>query len=222
MSQDSGAETATAPVRRTRAERRAETRHRLLDAAQAVFIRRGFDGASVEEITAEAGYTRGAFYSNFESKEQLFFELLGERAYEEYTRMLDRTPENLGAREQLRWGAEALVERYSRSEREDGDWLSRLWLECLSLAARDEQFRKLAEGFWKGNRATLAERIRAEHEDRGLAPAVEPQHLASALIALDIGLFLQHLVDPEAVPLDVYPPLFELLFGEVVDPSGGG
>jgi hypothetical protein len=38
------------------------------------------------------------------------------------------------------------------------------------------------------------------------------------VIALDIGLFLQHLVDPEAVPLDVYPPLYEIVFGDLVDP----
>lgn len=215
MSRTAGAEK---PARRTRAELRAETRRRLLDAAEAVFVRRGFDGASVEEITAEAGYSRGAFYSNFEGKEQLFFELLGERAYEEYTRMLDRTPEGLGPREQLRWGAETLVERYGRSEREGGQWLARLWLECLSLAARDEEFRKLAEGFWKGNRETIAQRFAAEHERRGLELPIDASHLASAVIALDIGLFLQHLVDPEAVPLDVYPPLYEIVFGDLVDP----
>ena len=60
----------------TRAERRAQTRAALLDAAARVFAERGFGGASVEAIAAEAGYTRGAFYSNFASKEELFVALL--------------------------------------------------------------------------------------------------------------------------------------------------
>lgn len=42
---------------------------------------------------------------------------------------------------------------------------------------------------------------------------LEAKHLATARIALDIGLAVQHLVDPEAVPLDIYPKLWELLFG---------
>jgi AcrR family transcriptional regulator len=211
-------ESTTAPRRLTRKERQAETRRRLLDAAETVFLRRGFDRASVEEITAEAGFTRGAFYSNFESKEQLFFELLADRAYAEYTRILDRTPQDMTPREQLRWGAETLVDRYSRAERTDGHWLARLWLECISLAAREERFRKLAEGFWKGNRETIAERFRNEYERRGIEPPIEPRHLASGIIALDIGLFLQHLVDPEAVPLEIYPPLYDVVFGDLVEP----
>lgn len=56
--------------------RRAATRTRLLDAATAVFARRGVTAATVEEICEEAGFTRGAFYSNFESKDDLCVALL--------------------------------------------------------------------------------------------------------------------------------------------------
>lgn len=56
--------------------RRENTRQRLLDAAFAVFVRHGFAGATIEMITDEAGFTRGAFYSNFTSKDELFIELL--------------------------------------------------------------------------------------------------------------------------------------------------
>ena len=57
--------------------RRRATRARLLEAAAEVFAEEGLQGASVEAICSRAGFTRGAFYSNFESKEQLFLELLG-------------------------------------------------------------------------------------------------------------------------------------------------
>ncbi|KUF05575.1 TetR/AcrR family transcriptional regulator [Leucobacter sp. G161] len=61
--------------------RRRETRSRLLDAATDVFTELGFQGASIERICARAEFTRGAFYSNFSTKEELFIALL-EREYE--------------------------------------------------------------------------------------------------------------------------------------------
>ncbi|MGO2745583.1 TetR/AcrR family transcriptional regulator [Microbacterium sp.] len=61
----------TIPVTR----RRENTRARLLDAAAQVFAEVGLEGASVEAICERAGFTRGAFYSNFESKDELFLEL---------------------------------------------------------------------------------------------------------------------------------------------------
>ena len=57
--------------------RRQETRSRLIDAAAQVFVEEGLQGASVESICARAGFTRGAFYSNFASKEELFLTALG-------------------------------------------------------------------------------------------------------------------------------------------------
>jgi AcrR family transcriptional regulator len=67
---------AVDPVKRSR----ANTRARLLDAAFEVFAERGFDRASVEDVCEAAGFTRGAFYSNFASKEELFFALWQGRA----------------------------------------------------------------------------------------------------------------------------------------------
>lgn len=64
------------PPRLTRAERQRRTREALVDAAAEAFAARGFHGASVEDITARAGYTRGAFYSNFADKEDLLLAVL--------------------------------------------------------------------------------------------------------------------------------------------------
>ena len=82
--------------RRSRAETQAQTRRALLDAAEVVFLRRGLRGSSVEEISAEAGYTRGAFYSNFEGKQQLFVELLQDRVYVLYRDLINTQPEVSG------------------------------------------------------------------------------------------------------------------------------
>lgn len=60
--------------------RREQTRARLLDAAHEVFAEVGMDAASVEMICERAGFTRGAFYSNFESKDELFLALITQLA----------------------------------------------------------------------------------------------------------------------------------------------
>ena len=68
--------------RLTRAQRKEQTRERLLDAAQRTFVRKGFAATSVDDISDEAGYTRGAFYFNFDTKAEVLIELLqrdGER-----------------------------------------------------------------------------------------------------------------------------------------------
>src|SRR3972149_2635016 len=62
-----------------RRRRREETRGRLMEAATAVFARSGFDRATVDEIVREAGFSKGAFYVHFESKEDLFWAILEER-----------------------------------------------------------------------------------------------------------------------------------------------
>lgn len=67
------------PPRRTRAQQQAETQRRLLDAAQAVFAESGFEGASIDEIVTRAGFSRGAFYSNFQDKADLLITLCERR-----------------------------------------------------------------------------------------------------------------------------------------------
>ena len=198
-----------ATSRLTRAERQAQTRQALLEAGAALFIERGLQGASVEAIAERAGFTRGAFYSNFASKEELFAEVLQQRVYAAYRAMAEAQLAAEGPLATARESAKALaaVQAYP-----DGQWLFRLWLELLLQAGRDPKMRELAARFWRTNRlllARIAERGMAEGRDpHGLSP----EQFATALIAMDIGLAIQHYVDPETVPLEWYPELFGGLF----------
>src|ERR1700693_4527602 len=72
---------AAGPHRR-QTERTRATRRKLLDAAKRIFAKDGFEAARLEDIAADAGYTRGAFYANFKSKEDIFFALFEERVRE--------------------------------------------------------------------------------------------------------------------------------------------
>jgi AcrR family transcriptional regulator len=195
--------------RLTRAERQAQTRQELLDAAARVFVRRGFQGSSVEEISAEAGYSRGAFYSNFKSKDEVLVELLRDRVYTRYTNMVQEALEDLQRAPTLRELGEILAGMQAEG---DGRWLWRLWLECLAQAGREEAVRNLAATFWRDNRAGTAMLIKQaapQQADRAKA-------ISTALIAMDIGLAIQNFVDPEDVPLDLYPELFVLLFSPLI------
>jgi AcrR family transcriptional regulator len=201
--------------RLTRVERQARTRQELLDAAARVFIRRGFQGASIEAIAADAGYTRGAFYSNFENKEQLFVELLQQRVYENYRELLARVPTDLSPVESVRWTVRELMEGYRRR---DNTWLFELWLECLAHVARHPEFASLASTFWRGTRAVIATQWEDFFRVQGRELPVPARHIAVALTALDIGLAVQNLVDSEEVPLELYPELYELLFVPLLEP----
>ena len=68
--------------RLTRQESRLMTQAMLIDAAEAVFLRDGFEHASVEQITEAAGFSRGAFYSNFSDKDDLALAVIDKRRRE--------------------------------------------------------------------------------------------------------------------------------------------
>ena len=207
-------ESKNRPRRLTRAEKQARTRRELLAAAEDVFRRDGFHGATVEEITARAGYSRGAFYSNFSSREELFVELLHDRVYEDYRRMVERTPDDLPPGELVRWGARALADQHRKP---DQRWSFELWLELLAYATRHPEFAELAATFWRDNRTALAAVIGEAQRASGSAATVDAELLATITIALDIGLKLQNLVDPDAVGLDRYEEVFDLVIGSLVE-----
>ena len=107
---DSGEASVTRPLSR----KRRQTQARLLDAALDAFAERGFYGTSVEDVCERAGFSRGAFYSNFASKEELFVAL--------YDRQADRVLETLtgmapSAGDSLETALTALVEAIPQDRR---------------------------------------------------------------------------------------------------------
>lgn len=78
------------PARLTREQSRMRTRERILASAAIVFTREGYAGASVDRIAEEAGYSKGALYSNFVSKDVLFLELVDHHANHEAVELCAR------------------------------------------------------------------------------------------------------------------------------------
>lgn len=92
------------------AEKSEQTRTRLLESAETIFARDGFEAAKLEEIAADAGYTRGAFYANFDSKEDLFMALLAD----EVEKRMARAREWSAARAKLPASKEELYQGLRR------------------------------------------------------------------------------------------------------------
>ena len=126
----------TTPVTRSR----ENTRARLLDAAAEVFAEVGLDGASVEEVCERAGFTRGAFYSNFESKDELFLMLAGRVAEVRVTAVRRRVDE-LAAAGALAEGCDPLALVREVMEAGDDDRLGVLLMSEIRIRAlRDREF----------------------------------------------------------------------------------
>jgi AcrR family transcriptional regulator len=120
-------------ARQTREETREQTRERILDSARCAFARSGFAGASVDFISEAAGYSKGAFYSNFESKEDAFLVLLKRYLHDEIARGRAAI-----AGDSTDVALDSFVEIYALDE-EDQDWCL-LSVEFALHAARSEAF----------------------------------------------------------------------------------
>ena len=121
--------------RLTREESRDQTRQRLLEAAAVTIAKKGLAASSVEDIAAHAGYTRGAFYSNFKSKNDLFIELLKLDHADIQQGLQDILDAGLSIEDMQKQLAQFYVQAYC------GDTSFVLWAEARLQALRDARFR---------------------------------------------------------------------------------
>jgi AcrR family transcriptional regulator len=184
-------------TRLTREERRRQTRARLLDAAGQVFARRGFHAATVDEVADAAGYTKGAVYSNFATKDELFLALLDQRLAAQLQQV-----EALCAIEspgELRAALRTQTEQEFRAARDFGLLQAEFWLYAMrNPAARAELARR-----YRQLRERLARLISGRYARHQTAPPMPPEHLAALTIATDTGLFLQFSAEPGALPWEL-------------------
>ena len=190
-----------------------DTREKLLDAAARVFAEKGYANASMDDVAAAAGMTKGALYWNFEGKEALFHALLDERVYAplrglvEFTRTADRdasTAANAGA-VMAALNAQPGLLRIGYEH----------WLSILGDAERRTEQADL----WRTMRDALAESLHARAGQLG-APAdrfdASPAEVATAYIALAHGLAIWRLIDPAIAEDRLYSLMVELIYDGLV------
>jgi AcrR family transcriptional regulator len=187
--------------RLTRAERREITREELIAAAESLFTARGFHATSVDEIALEAGYTKGAVYSNFESKEDLFFavyERRAERAAAEYERAI-REAGPIG-------GSERIVEQAARRRGSDDGWLA-VFFEFWAHVVRRPELRERFAKIHARVQEPLVGAMERLVEERGIALPVEARQYTVAVYAMALCLSLERLTQPEVVDVTLPPQM---------------
>jgi AcrR family transcriptional regulator len=178
----------------SRAERQQRTRGELVDAAERLFIKHGFHAASLDAVAAEAGFTKGAVYSNFASKEDLFFavyERRVDRRVEQMEAAIAEAPTPRDAIEHMIPGAGG------RPQAEDG-WLA-VFFEFWAHVLRHPELR---ERFAAQHRRVIEPLAKASAELEQLRPD-DAHKVATARFAMQLGLQLERLTQPDVVDADL-------------------
>ena len=191
--------------RLTRQEQQARTRSKLLSAASKVFSCKGMQQASIDEVAQEAGYTKGAFYANFKSKEELFLAMLDERFGERIADMERAFASEESPPEQARHAAADFAHATAGDPDHD-----RLFLEFASYALQDEAFREELLTRFKTLRARMADIHERRMTAYGIEPPVPIDRIVRMVIAMADGWSLWRLLEPEAVDDEMFESMMEL------------
>jgi AcrR family transcriptional regulator len=176
----------------TRSERQAKTRAALLGSAADLFRERGLEGTSVEQIAREAGYTKGAFYANFDSKEDLFLVMLDEKFAANEERLENALKGGGPSAEEARMAAEEFV-RFVWS---DPEW-PKLFFEFTAYAARNERFRRELADRYAATRARMVEVFRGWAEQLPHDPPFPLEQITTMVLCMGNGFLMEQLIEPE-------------------------
>lgn len=179
---------ASASVSRQTARTEA-TRKRLLDAAEKTFARDGFEAARLEDIASLAGYTRGAFYANFKSKEDIFFALLEQFVARRIAEVNAVLAQEDSPAKRLR----ALREHYAQIAKDRR--LALLSLEFKLFAIRHPEAHARLRTRQRPLRACGGDLVRRIAREVGRDLPISSTSAATGLGALSNALLLEHLVD---------------------------
>jgi AcrR family transcriptional regulator len=188
-----GAPVAPQPTRSlTRVERQAATRAALLRSASRSICEHGMDGASIDRIAAEAGYTKGAFYANFASKEDMFLAILDAKFADEMERLEAAMSGAGDPAEEARQAAEEFLTYVDR----DPEW-PRLYQEFATHAARNEEFRAELAARQRALRERMAAIFARWSATLGVESVLPHADVAAMTFAMANGFLLDRIIDPE-------------------------
>jgi AcrR family transcriptional regulator len=182
---------------------RDDTCEKLFEAAARVFEEQGIGGASIEAIAAAAGFTRGAFYSNFKSKDELIIAMIEDHVAQSIRRNLD-----LLARHQ---NLADFIDALTTMDRSRQDPLARsplLHMEMILFVARAEKRRPELAQRLRARRKLIADIVETTSKNSGKNaspnPTPNPTWTGAILLALEDGFRLHRLIDPETTPADSF------------------
>lgn len=178
---------------------RDDTRDKLFEAAARVFEQDGIGGASIEAIAAEAGFTRGAFYSNFGSKDELIFAMLEDHVEQSIRRNMEILAQHKNLDDFI-----AALKTMDRGRQDPLGRSPLLHMEMILFVARAEKRRPELAKRLRARRKLTADIIEATFKNSARGNTLNPPWMASVVLALEDGFRLHRLIDPETTPADSF------------------
>lgn len=200
---------STAPESRAARPSRDEVRRALLDAAAQVFARRGIDAASLDDVAAAAGFTKGAVYSNFGSKDGLVAALVDDRVTAYLDLGLDAVSD-LDAPFDGR--IQALGDQLTTAFDAQRDWtllFLELWQRAVRSGRTDNAFLQRRHELHTSITAAIVHHFGAA----GASLPMPADELATLLMALSNGLAIERHAEPSSVPDDLLGRVLTLIIG---------
>jgi AcrR family transcriptional regulator len=183
---------------------RAEVRERIIASAMTEFGRRGYADATLDAIAEQAGFTKGAVYSNFGSKEGLFYELMDRQVLGRARMSVDLLAE---LPSDLREAQRVLSTRLTEAISNNRDW-HLLFMDYWSRALRDPEVGARFAEHRAQLRAAVTDAVVSVTESSGATLHVPAEWVTFVILALSNGLAVEELAQPGIVPPQ--------LMGEVV------
>jgi AcrR family transcriptional regulator len=203
--------TAASSATRKRRDR-GETRQRLLEAAFTVFAHNGYERATVDEIVREAGFSKGAFYVHFESKEDLFWELLQERIEAQQAVFRQAIDPSLTVEENERRILETVFSM------NDDPFGRAVFLEFTAHGMRNEMVRERLAAMYERWHSFVADTLKMGQEAGHVRKDLDVSLLASVIMAIMEGGMIQSQLAPEHLRLNRQLDGFAHLLAELLAP----
>jgi AcrR family transcriptional regulator len=178
---------------------RDDTCEKLFEAAARVFEDQGIGGASIEAIAAAAGFTRGAFYSNFKSKDELIIAMLEDHVEQTIRRNLDLLDKHKNLAD--------FIDALKTIDRSHQDPLARsplLHMEMILFVARAEKRRPDLAKRLRARRQLIVDIVETTLKNSGKNGSLNPTWIGAIVLALEDGFRLHRLIDPETTPADSF------------------
>ncbi|HSZ04911.1 MAG TPA: TetR/AcrR family transcriptional regulator [Solirubrobacteraceae bacterium] len=205
-----------APIQKPKRQRptRAQTRQLLLQAAGEVFAERGYDRASLDEVATAAGLTKGAVYSSFAGKDDLFYALMRKRIDERLALVTEAVDRQATVSDMTRDAGSGLAQLMS-SQR---DW-HLLFIEFWARAVRDPALHNEFVHERRSVRGLIAQFLEAQAEQAEVNLPAPADQLAVVVLALSNGIAIEHIADPDTVDPSTFGVALALLLDRLLLPA---
>jgi AcrR family transcriptional regulator len=183
-------------------------------AAGTVFAERGYDRASLDDVAVAAGLTKGAVYSSFASKEELFYALMRERIRERLELVNKAVERQATVRDITRDAGSALAELISSQ----AEW-HLLFIEFWARAVRDPDLRGEFARERRSARGLIASLLQEQAAEANVELPAPADQLAVAVLALANGIAIEHIADPDTVDASTFGVILDLLLDGLTVPG---